>query len=210
MNTTRFGYVATVVTLAFLGTGVAHAGIVETLREKYSPKTTIQADLDMTIYWRVREKKETKKGRVAVAPGDRFRVELDNTVWVCDGTTFWQYSSGSNQVVIKDLLDIDLSSHPSQILSTYLTDYDYTTKKENAKTAVLAWKADSTTPSSFYRRIEVTVDKKRKLVSEVFVVDRHGNKTTYRFSHTKLGETIAPETFTFEIPKGAHVLDARE
>jgi outer membrane lipoprotein-sorting protein len=187
-----------------------HAGIVETVRERYGSATAITTDIDLTILWKVREKQESRSGTMQLAKGDKFRVELGPTVWVCNGQTVWQYSSASNQVVVKRLLDFDLSSQPSQMLQTFVHDYDYRVLEETDKQAVLFWEADSSHASSFYRTVTAFYDKRKNVISSFVLIDRHGNESTYRFSKTILGASIPRETFEFAIPKGAHVLDERE
>jgi outer membrane lipoprotein-sorting protein len=191
---------------------LAHAQtpLLDQVRQKYHAKASVEAEFGLTINWNVREKIENRNGRLLFAAGDKFRVELDNTVWVCDGQTFWQYSAATNQVIIKRLLDVDLSTHPSQILSTYLNKYQYALKEENDKQAVLAWKADSAGVKNPYQSITLVVDKKEVLVNKLVVVDRSGNESTYTFKKTKFGITPPPGSFEFEVPAGARILDTRE
>jgi outer membrane lipoprotein-sorting protein len=185
------------------------AGIVEDLRSKYAGKGTIVVEFDLTILWKVREKQESRSGRMQLAPGDKFRVELGATTWACNGQTVWQYSTKTKQVVIKRLLDFDLSSHPSQILATYVNDYDYGVLEENDRQAVLQWESLEGDAKSFYRSITIYYDKHKGAMSSLILVDRHGNESTYLFKRTVFGEKIARETFQFAIPKGVDVLDER-
>lgn len=187
----------------------AEAGIVETLKKKYSGDQTIVADFDLTILWKVREKQETKSGRLQLAPGDKFRVELGPTTWVCNGQTVWQYSEKANQVVIKRLLDYDLSQQPSQILSQFVNGYEYTVLEQNDRQAILQWEADSSGSRQFYRTVTIYYDMRKQSLSSLILVDRHGNESTYLFKRTAFGKDIPKETFEFEIPKGVHVLDDR-
>jgi outer membrane lipoprotein-sorting protein len=183
--------------------------ILDQIRAKYTAKTTVDADFNVSIYWKVREKTETKSGHLCFAPGDKFKAELDNTTWVSNGQTFWQYSSANNQVIIKNLIDVDLSSHPSQILSTYLTKYTYKIKEENEKQAVLIWTADSAAAKNFYQSITLWAEKADASVTKLVVIDRQGNESTYQFKKVKFGIAIPPNTFEFEVPKDASILDTR-
>ncbi len=198
------------IALLLLPRASAAATIIDTLRTRYGSAATISTDLGLTILWKVREKQESKTGSMKLATGDRFRVELGPTTWVCDGQTVWQYSSASNQVVIKRLLDFDLSSHPSQMLATFVNGYEYRVLENTARQAVLSWEADSSEAASFYRSITVFYDKHKGTISSFALIDRHGNESTYQFTKTVLGGPIPRETFEFAIPKGAHVLDERE
>lgn len=193
----------------FLATSV-NAAVIDDVRKLYGPSSVVDADIDMTIWWAVREKEEKKSGHLLLAPGDRFDVTLGESRWVCDGRILWQYSGDANQVVIKRLLDIDLSAYPSQVLSTYLMKYSYSVDSQNEKEAVLSWKSDPTNPDRDYRSITLSVDPRKAVVQKLEVVDTNGNRSTYLFRKTRFGIKIEPKTFTFAIPEGAHVLDVRD
>jgi len=190
--------------------GTAWSGVLETIRAAYGSERTLSTDFDLTILWKVREKQESKSGRMQLAPGDRFRVEMGSATWACDGQTVWQYSSQTNQVVVKRLLDFDISSHPSQMLATYVRGYDYRVLEEDERQATLQWEADSAQASASYRLITLTFDKRKGVVSSLVVIDRHGNQSTYTFKRTAFGESMPRSTFEFAIPKGADVLDERQ
>lgn len=185
--------------------------LLQRIRQRYNTeKQALRCDVQLAIYWSVREREERKSGTLLLAPGDRFDVTLDNTRWVSDGRTLWQFNPRTNQVVVKHLLDMDLSSHPSQILSTYLMDRTYTTRSTDKGRTVLSWKADAKSPSTFYTAITLTIDTKKEEILCVEVLDRSQNKTTYSFSKTIFNPALPKEGFTFLFPKGADILDVRE
>jgi outer membrane lipoprotein-sorting protein len=188
----------------------AAAGIVETIRQRYNGATSFSADVDLSIRWAVREKTESHAGKLWLAPGDKFRVELGPTTWVSDGTAVWQYDSKTGQVIIRRLKDIDLADHPSQLLSTYLNGYTYQVTQDTERQAVLQWQADSAARvSSLYQSITIYYDKLKSAVTSLLVVDRQQNESTYLFKRTVFGAAPPPEVFTFVVPKGARVLDER-
>jgi chaperone LolA len=192
-----------------LAAATACSGILETVRQKYDKATSLSSDMSLTIRWKVREKEESRSGRIYLTKGDKFRVELGETIWVSNGQTMWQYSKQTNQVIVKRILDVDLSSHPSQILSTFLNDYDYAVLEDNGRQVVLQWVADSTDKTSFYRQVTAYYDTKKGYVSSFLLVDKHANESVYLFKRTEFSEQIPRELFEFEPPKGAHVLDER-
>jgi outer membrane lipoprotein-sorting protein len=183
--------------------------LIDQLKAKYSPTKTIKLEFDLSIFWKVREKTETKSGSVIIA-GDKFRAELGSTLWVCDGTTYWQYSKASNQVIIKRLADVDLSSHPSQLIETYLTKYKFTTTAEDDNSATLAWQAPAGAKDETTRAITLWVDKKKGTIKKLLTVDKSGNENTYSFKKSEFGIQVPPATFTFTPPQGASILDSRE
>jgi outer membrane lipoprotein-sorting protein len=183
--------------------------IIEALRATYDFDKGIELAFDLETYWAVREKTRKRSGSVVLGPDDRFRAEIGKTVWVCDGRTYWQYNAKTNQVVIKQLLDIDLSMHPSQIVKAYLTEYDFTVKEVDGKRAVLEGVRASEDTRGREQTVTLWVDTKKNTITKAVSVDKQGNRNTYTFTKTRLAVGANPGTFQFEIPEGAEVLDTR-
>lgn len=182
--------------------------IVEEVRRKYENAQTLEAAFDLNIYWAVREKEEKKEGRIWVGPSDKFRAELNDALWVCNGRTFWQYSGHSKQVIIKNLLDVDLAFHPSRILSTYLVEPTFKKVKDDGRMAIVT-SVPSEDAKAHVSSITLTIDTKSKDVKQIVVVDKNGNTSTYTFKKIKINPSLSEDTFTFEPPDDAQVLDMR-
>ena len=95
----------------FSDTAASSSPLLSLLRSNYSPGTALSTKFTLTIYWNVREKEEKKKGRIWLAPGDRFRVEIDNETFVCDGGTFRHFSAGTNQLAGTNPESVDRAYH---------------------------------------------------------------------------------------------------
>ncbi|MBD3316095.1 MAG: hypothetical protein GF344_09930 [Chitinivibrionales bacterium] len=183
--------------------------LIDSIRAKYDFDKGIELAFELETYWAVREKTRKRKGHVILGPDDRFRAEVDNVVWVCDGRTYWQYNNKTNQVIIKRLLDIDLSMHPSQIIKTYLTEYDFSVKEQDGREAILEGVRVSKENDGRKQTVTLWVDKKKNTIVKAVSVDRQGNRNTYMFTKTRPAAGADPGTFQFEIPEGAEVLDTR-
>lgn len=167
---------------------------------------------DVKIYWKVREKEETKHGKIVLAPHDRFRIGLGESQWVSDGATLWEFDqSPSRQVIIRNLASCDPTQLPSRLLSKYLTRYSFKEKGTKGNNAEFSWSADSSSDSQKgeARRISFTIDSKTAVVQELAVTDKSGNESTYTFHATSFGPAKA-SLFSFDIPKGARILDERQ
>jgi outer membrane lipoprotein-sorting protein len=188
----------------------ANAGspLLSLLRKNYSAETTLSTKFTLTVYWNVREKEEKKKGRICLAPGDRFRVTIGDETFVSSGETFWQHSAGTNQVIIKKLADVDRSALPSQIFGTYLSAYPFREVGRKKDVVVFAWKSDSR--ETHYREIQVAVKEKAGRITRCVLTDHNGNTYTYAFSATVFGEKIPKERFEFNVPKDARIVDVRQ
>jgi outer membrane lipoprotein-sorting protein len=186
------------------------SALLSSLRQKYGSGVELETDFDLEIFWKTREKTEKKEGTLYLAPTDRFRLELATGVWVSDGRTYWQYSSATQQVVIKNLLDVDLRMHPSQIISRYLHDYTYTMGEHDGRQAVLVWMPAEGEEKPDAKSVSIWVDTKKLVMKKLVVEDTGGNVSTYTFKKTRIGETVPQSVFTFDTPEGASVLDTRK
>jgi outer membrane lipoprotein-sorting protein len=176
------------------------------LKKKYSTSSTIKADVQLKVWWQVREKEETKKGTLLLTSGDKFRVTLGNEIYVSDGTTCFQYHNVTKLLQIKNLRDIDQSMLPSHIITSFIATYPLKEVSHNDKETHLGWTADSL--SSSYKSIKITVDNKTCMKSLV-LTDSNGNVFTYTFTKTEFGGTVPKGAFEFETPSDAQVNDAR-
>lgn len=189
------------------------ATLLSRVAKNYSGDVSLSTSFDLKIFWKIREKEETKHGSIVMAPHDRFRIRLGESDWVSDGTTLWQYDrSPSPQVIIRLLASCDPSQVPSRMLSKYLARYSFKERETKGKNIVFMWTADSssTAPSAGdASRISFTVAAKSAIVQELEVVDKSGNVSTYAFHGTTFGPPSS-SAFSFAIPKGARVLDERQ
>jgi len=198
---------------AFLVTGAAcqEPAIMKTVRALYNGKTPVETGFDLYIVWKVREKKESKSGRLIMAPGDKFRAELGAQTWVCDDRTYWEASRDGNnvQVVIKRAADVDLSMHPSQVLHTYLEKFSFALKERKGDLTTVEWKADSLSETAGAASIDLSINATSGVITALRIVDKDGNESAYQFKKTKFPAKLPDSTFEYAVPKGASVLDMR-
>lgn len=182
--------------------------LLSILRKNYSPETPLSAKFSQTIYWSVREKEEKRKGRIILAPGDRFRVTLDKETFVSNGETFWQYSAGTNQVVVKRLADVDRSTLPSQIFTRYIAAYPFREQGRKKGVAQIAWKSDSV--DAPYTTIQLWVREVDGRITRCVLIDRNDNTFTYAFTAMVFGKNLPKEMFEFDVPKNVRIVDMRK
>jgi len=187
----------------------AEPEVLKLISNKYSSGSFIEAQFQLHTWWSIREREEVKNGRIFLAPQNNFRVELGNDILVSDGKTYWQYNKAGKQVVIDNFCNLELSYHPSQLLSTFLTGYPYKEVEKSATRTVLKWSADDSTKSQ-YKEIEIQVITKSGELQKLKMTDRNDNIQTYSFKKTVFGAKIPKEVFTFEVPEDAQVLDNRQ
>jgi outer membrane lipoprotein-sorting protein len=208
----RIGFIIVMVIALFCVSAFCQEpAIMKTVRALYSGKTPIETSFDLHILWKVREKEESKTGKLCIAPGDKFRAELGAQSWVCDGQTYWEASRDGNnvQVVIKRAADVDLSMHPSQVLHTYLAKFTFGLKEQKGNLTKVEWKAESPAETAEVAGIELSIDTKSGFIKALYIVDKSGNESDYQFKKTKIPAKLPGNIFEYAIPKGASVLDMR-
>jgi outer membrane lipoprotein-sorting protein len=195
----------------FSGAAVQEPTIMKKVREMYNAKTSLETKFDLRIFWKVREKEEAKSGKIVLAPGDKFKVELGPALWVSNGETYWESEKDDHgtQVVIKRLADVNIAMHPSHVLSRYVGDYSYRLKEEKDGIAVVEWMADSLSNQSEAKVIRLSIDKKSGKITTLFVIDKSGNESTYAFKKTKFTAHAPEKMFDFAPPQGASIIDMR-
>jgi outer membrane lipoprotein-sorting protein len=185
--------------------------LIDRIKKNYDGTTTLSAVVDIRIVWKVREKTDNMHGSILLAPGDKFRVDLGTTLWVSDGATLWQYDKALSQVIITALSKAGSEMIPSRILADYCTKYPLTASKNKEGYDVLEWKADSASgpKPGGVSYVRITAFGRRAVVRELFIIDSHGNETTYAFPKTNWNGNLPKDAFAFEVPKGARVIDKR-
>jgi outer membrane lipoprotein-sorting protein len=136
---------------------------------------------------------------------------MESTEWVSNGETYWQSDKDEKgvQVVVKRLSDVNIAVLPSHMLTTYVAERSYRLVRETAIAVVVEWKGDSLAPQAQAGVIRLTIDKKRAVISSLFIIDESGNESTYTFSKTKFPAKLPETLFEYIPPKGASILDMR-
>jgi outer membrane lipoprotein-sorting protein len=62
---------------------------------------------------------------------------------------------------------------------------------------------------SFVKSIKISVEENSWMLRKIVVLDINETETTYAVKDIKLNTNIKEETFTFDTPKGADVVDLR-
>lgn len=213
-NYCPFSAVALILCITAFSATSQDTSLLSHVVKNYSGDISLSASFDLKIFWKIREKEETRHGKIVLAPHDRFRIGLGESVWVSDGTTMWQYDKlPSPQVIIRRLSSCDPSQLPSRLLSKYIARYAFKQRETKGKNAVFAWTptrdSSAVSPEGDAAAITLTVDTKTEIVQELAVIDKSGNTSTYAFHGTAFGAP-PPASFSFDIPKGVRVLDERQ
>ncbi len=169
--------------------------------------TPVEMKFDLKIFWAVREKEETKKGHLYLNGNDNsFNITLGTTQWISDAITVWQYSSRSDQVLIQDFLEVNLSMHPSTLFETFKSK-TFTLQSKKGKLETYHWK--STIADDEYKDIIITIDSKKESIKSIIMTDSDDNKSTYTFNKVSFTKTLEEKLLTFTPTEDMYVIDNR-
>lgn len=156
--------------------------------------------------------REALEGRILWGGKGRYRLESRDQTLVCDGKTLWSFHSGENQVILyrADAEDTPFFA-PDQLLFEFPGKYRVVgvleTSLGESPCFVLSLLPRETNDPT--KSLEVWVDKDQYLTRRVRLEDLAGNATVIEFEDFQTGQNLPDQTFRFDPPAGAEVIDLR-
>jgi outer membrane lipoprotein-sorting protein len=166
--------------------------------EKYTD-TPVEIDFEQKTYWAVREKETKIKGKIIIAPENKFNISAGKMNYISNGETFWEYNNRQKQVSIKKITAGISKNIPTELLNL-LKSAEFVEK--TAQSAV--WQDENTRENGF-EKVEITHEN--SLISNIIITDTDKNITTYTFEKVVFLKTVDNGLFNFVIPDGAQVYD---
>ena len=152
----------------------------------------------------------SQDGKLLVAEGDRFVLDMAGIKFYSDGESLWQHNVEQNQVLIKAVEDLSSSLHPSELLFKYLkckAKSIYEGEFGGEKLWVL--KLDPSKYAGQFTQMEVWLSKKDFSPKRLFTVDPSGNGSWYNIVNLKVMKKVSAEDFRYKPIKGVDEIDMR-
>lgn len=166
--------------------------------EKYT-NSPVEIDFEQKTYWAVREKETKVKGKIIIAPQNKFNISAGKMNYISNGETFWEYNNRQKQVSIKKITAGISKNIPTELLNL-LKSAEFIDKTD--KNAV--WQDEKTRENGF-EKVEIT--HQNSLISDIVITDTDNNITTYIFEKVVFLPTIDDALFNFVIPSGVQVYE---
>lgn len=184
--------------------------LVQKVEAKYSSVESIQADFQQNTRSTLMNNDIEVSGSVILKRKRKMRWEFsspDNRLFLSDGvqTSMWDPSS-------KQYFIFDASNNgATQILDNLssLNDYFEITivEKESTDKFQLSLTPKQTTQlSSSIKTLDVTLEEKELILSELTILDHMGSKTTIVFDNVTMNPTVLDTVFQFSPPEGAEII----
>ncbi len=152
----------------------------------------------------------SQEGRLLVAEGDKFTLDLAGIQFYSDGESLWQYNVEQKQVLIKAVEDLSSSLHPSELLFKYLNckakqigDGTFNGQK------LWVLKLDPSKYAGQFDQMDVWLSKKDFSPVRLYTVDPAGNSSWYNIIDLKVVKKISDSDFKFKSIEGVDEIDMR-
>lgn len=187
--------------------------ILDKLRKKYDAYQSIEADFSISI--EIPQQDEiVQEGTIAQA-GDRYRVDLSDQSFICDGTSLWYHQISNNEVQINNAEDVDGEMlSPKDFMKIYeKEDFIYALVNQFVEKGVAIQQIEfkPTDKNSEYSKMRLTVDKRQNRIMRIKVFAKDGSRYTFKLKNLVPDKDFASTYFKFDASKfpGIHVEDLR-
>ncbi|NND31021.1 MAG: outer membrane lipoprotein carrier protein LolA [Saprospiraceae bacterium] len=188
--------------------------ILQSLEEKMSKYADVTYQFNLRID-RPQSDPVIKEG-VFYTQGVRYKLEMDDYIFVTDGKSQWVVDKEATEVQIHDYQTLDQNdlSHPQSLLAIHNNpNFDYHLvfdgKDQNKSVQKIEFKPLDR--SSEYAKARLTLDKNEGMISKIEVFVKDGSRYTLEILKTNGDQNLA--STHFEIKKGDfpdyHVEDLR-
>ena len=103
--------------------------ILNNLSDKTKSYKNISIDFDFKYENEIEDIREIKSGKIIIE-NEKFKLEIDDQIIVCNGTDQWIYSKETNEVQILEYDRNNEFMNPKNLLNIYEKGYNYRYDKE--------------------------------------------------------------------------------
>ena len=188
--------------------GAAHAGALDDFLAFNAATKSATARFEQQVIDRSGKVVESATGTFAFARPGKFRWTYEKPhkqLLVGDGTKLWIHDPDLNQVTVKRM-DRAISSTPAALLAGKDDITALFTLRDAGSAEGVSWvEATPKEADTGFERVRLGLRGKTLAAMELH--DQLGGRTMLRFNDLKPNAPLPPDTFRFEPPKGADVIE---
>ncbi len=200
--------------LAMTATAAAQdaSEVLGRIQKKYESMKNVCADFTQTFRWELAGETQVFEGTVCTRNGVQFKVETGDQLIITDGKTIWTMPRGNKQVIIDDAAE---TNENNPFLKSFLQNFvaNYSSEMLAAETIAGAphyhLRLTAKSEDEFTKEVQIWVDQKTLLMSQVRQTDINGNSSTYEVRDIDLNAKLTEATFKPVIPADYEVVDMR-
>ena len=198
--------------------GLAHAGggdvqeVISGVEAAYKDVQTLRADFVQITRSKAMGDETKQRGKVLLKRPKMMRwtfTQPAGKLFVTNGEKMWVWSAPENQVIISSGMGGG-STGMSQLLEDLnrlgdLFDVKLLPNEGKSGSVLLELKPKQ---DAGFQNLKLQLAEKTYMVQSVVMVDAFGNEVDLRFNQVRTNVSLADSEFSFEVPKGAQVLNA--
>lgn len=207
----RFAFFACAILFAVVSSWAVTADeAMENSKKWFKSAKAWSLDFRVQVFYADSPDIASQNGKLLVADGDRFVLDMAGIKFYSDGKSLWQHNVEQNQVLIKAVEDLSSSLHPSELLFKYLNcKAKEIAEGEFAGKKLWVLKLDPSKYAGQFNQMEVWLSKKDFSPVRLFTVDPAGNASWYNIVNLKVMKKVSTEDFTYKPVKGVDEIDMR-
>ena len=200
--------VAALAAFSLLASHLSFANALDDFLAFNSATRTATANFQQQVFDREGKVVERASGTFSFARPGKFRWTYEKPnkqVLVADGAKLWIHDPDLNQVSVKRI-DNAISSTPAALLAGKEDITALFTLRDAGSADGMEWvEAAPKSKDTGFDRVRLGLADKKLAAMELY--DQLGGHTMLRFSELKSNASVAPDTFHFDPPKGADVIE---
>lgn len=187
--------------------------LLNDISRKYKTFKTSKVELDLII--NIPESPAPEKLAVkAWLDGNKFRVEMDDQIFISDNKYIWNYMKSYNELQINNFDESDAMFSPSVIFTMYNDNFIYRTKEEYKNAAGKNIKVIELTPvdkTKDFFKIDLTINQTDMEIMRSKIYEKSGIHYTYDIKKFTPNVVLDKDFFIFKTEnyKGVKVSDLR-
>ena len=198
--------------IAFMAiAATAQTDKARTILDDVSAKTkaykTIKIDFTYSMENKGQKINESFTGTL-FSKGDGYKLLFSGQEVISDGKTVWTYLKDAGEVQVNEATKDDDSFTPTNLLSSYTSNFKAKLLSEDAKQYVI-----ELTPmkKKNFDKVKVVVEKSKKVLNSLTIFDKNGSTYTYTVNKFDTNMPLNESMFTFKAADhpGVEVIDMR-
>lgn len=186
--------------------------LLDLISKRYKNFKTMKADFVYSIESKIDNQQEKQKGTLYVK-GNKFRLDVNGQMIICDNSTIWTYSKEVNEVQVNDYKPKENAIRIEDIFTMYNKGFLYKIdeeKKEGGKELAIVELTPKDKKRNFYK-IKLTIDRTNQSIIKTVVYDKNGNIHSYTITNQFPNIKLKEDFFSFNKAQfpGIEVIDLR-
>jgi outer membrane lipoprotein-sorting protein len=199
MNMKILKYISCLVSFMVAGSVFTADDAFEKLKKEYGQAKLVEFDVDIIIVSEIFDDADTSVARIFIADDERYRADINDDIYMCDGDYFWEYSKENEQVTKKAF-----DKNSSQNALTFFKNPDkyYKTEilKHNKKYSIMKISDDDALPDSAL----IYIDNGELVSIEYYDINDDLNKIS--FKNIIVSDTIDEQIFRQNWPDSVEII----